>query len=175
MDWKKGITVWTIVLAFFVLTFYGGSAYAATADQSQSTPGGQTITYRVIEDRQNALGRHPVLMETSEAHDPTYEELIEFLKTDDTVNNRYDKPNFTCADFAVELQNNAEEQDLNCGYASLKFCGKESGHAVDVFDTADEGLVYVDTTGGKTIVTHDLMPGDTYYNLGVIAAVTNYW
>jgi len=168
MDWIKRAIAGTIVLAFFIATVCGGSALA-------SADGGQAITHRVIEDRQDALGIHPVLIENPIAHNPSYNELMDFLRTDDTVKHKYDKPNFTCADFAVELQNHAEEHGLNCGYASLKFCGKESGHAVDVFDTTDQGLVYVDTTSGKTIVTNDLGPGYCYYNLGIISAVTNYW
>jgi hypothetical protein len=175
MDWIKRAIAGTIVLAFFVATAYVGSALASAGAHAQTVDGGQGVTYRVIEDRQNALGEHPVLLENSSAHDPSYDELMDFLCTDDTVKNKYDKPNFTCADFAEELQNHAEEHGLNCGYASLKFYDKESGHAVDVFDTTDEGLVYVDTTSGKTIVTDNLGPGYSYYNLGVISSVSNYW
>jgi hypothetical protein len=175
MDWIKRAIVGTIVLAFFIATVYSGSALASAVAPEQSADGGQAFTYRVIEERQNALGEHPVLLENLSAHDPSYSELMDFLSTDDTVNNKYDKPNFTCADFAEELQNNAEMQGINCGYASLKFQGKEIGHAVDVFDTTDKGLVYVDTTSGKTIVIPDLGPGYSYYNLGVISAVTKYW
>ncbi len=175
MDWIKRAIVGTIVLAFLMATVYGGSVLASAGSPVQSTDDGQAVTYRVIEDRQNALGEHPVLMENSSARNPSYNEIMDFLRTDDTVKHKYDKPNFTCADFAVELQNHAEEHGLNCGYASLKFCGKSSGHAVDVFDTVDEGLVYVDTTSGKPIVTQDLGPGYSYYNLGIISSVTNYW
>ncbi len=175
MDWIKRAIAGTIVLAFFTANVYGCSALASAVAPVQSADEGQAVTYRVIEDRQNALGEHPVLVENPRSHNPSYNELLDFLSTDDTVQNKYDKPNFTCADFAAELQNHAEEHGLNCGYASLKFCGKSSGHAVDVFDTVDEGLVYVDTTSGKPIVTQDLGPGYSYYNLGIISSVTNYW
>lgn len=171
MDWKKGAIAWTIVLTFLFVTVYSGSALAAAAGPASD---GQAVTYRVIEDRQNALGKHPVLLENPVARDPSYSEVMDFLKTDDTVNHKYSKPEYTCADFAQDLQNNAERQGLNCGYASMKFCGKENGHAVNVFDTVDQGLVYVDDTAGKTIVTRNLGPGDTYYNLGVISSVSNY-
>jgi len=133
------------------------------------------VTYKTIQDRQDAMGVHPVLMENPDAVDPTYSQVLSFMSTDDTVKNKYVVPTFTCADFAVELQNHAEEQDLKCGYASLKFVGKSDGHAVDVFDTVDRGLIYVDTTGGKPILCDGLYPGESYYNLGVISQVTNYW
>ncbi len=175
MDRIKRTIAWTIVLAFFILTFYGGSALASDVVPAGSTDEGLALTYRVIEDRQNALGEHPVLLENPRARDPSYGELMEFLRADDTVKHEYKKPEYTCADFVEDLQNNAERQGLDCGYASIKFCGKASGHAVNVFNTADLGPVYVDLTSGKTIVTRDLGPGDQYYNLGVVAKVVEYW
>ncbi len=172
MDRIRKPIVWTIVLALLITTFYGGGTLASA---EQPADGSLAITYKTIEDRQDALGRHPVLMENPTSHNPSYGELTDFLSTDDTVGHQYDKPNFTCADFAEELQNNAARQGIRCGYTSLKFCGKASGHAVNVFETTDEGPVYVDLTSGKTIVTKGLAPGDRYYNLGVIASLTNYW
>jgi hypothetical protein len=149
------------------------SAQGGTTASSADT--GTKITYKTIEDRKDALGVHPVLLENADAHDPTYAELMSFLSTDDTVNNKYDNPNFTCANFASELQNHAEALGIQCGYASLKFYGKSDGHAVDVFNTIDRGPVYVDTTGGEDLITNGLYPGDRYHNLGVISQVTEYW
>lgn len=133
------------------------------------------FTYMVISDRANALDKHPVLVENPDAHDPTYQELVEFLSTDDTVNNKYVNPDFTCADFAAELQNHAESQGIQCGYTGLNFVGKDNGHAIDVFNTVDEGLVYVDTTGGKVHINKNLQVGNPYYNVGTIASIKNYW
>ncbi len=171
MDWMKRAIALTLALALLLLAFYSGSALALTGSADE----GQPFTYRVIEDRQNALGEHPVLLENPMAHNPTYGEVMEFLRTDDTVKHQYRKPDYTCADFAEDLQNNAERLGLNCGYASMRFLGKDSGHAVNVFNTVDQGLVYVDDTSGRTIVTKNLGPGDTYYNLGVISSISNYW
>jgi hypothetical protein len=134
-----------------------------------------SISYKVIADRADALDKHPVLMENPNAHDPTYQELMDFLSTDDTVHNKYVNPNFTCADFATELQNHAESHDIRCGYTGLNFEGKSNGHAIDVFDTVDDGLVYVDTTGGKVHVLKNLQVGDPYYKVGIISAIKNYW
>ncbi len=143
-----------------------------TALNSDSPP---SISYKVITDRADALDKHPVLMENPNAHDPTYQELMDFLSTDDTVHNKYVNPDFTCADFAIELQNHAESQGIRCGYTGLNFEGKTTGHAIDVFDTMDDGLVYVDATGGKIHITKDLQPGDKYYNVGTISGLKNYW
>ena len=146
---------------------------SVATDSQQLAP--SDVTYHTITQRQDANGVHPVLMENPDAVDPTYAEVIAFMRTDDTVKNKYVLPTFTCADFATELQNHAEEHGLKCGYASLKFVGKSDGHAIDVFSTIDRGLVYVDTTGGKPIICDGLCPGESYYNLGVISQVTNFW
>ena len=62
-----------------------------------------------------------------------------------------------CADFAERLHNNAEIAGIRCGYVSLETTGytdpynlgisSDSGHACNVFETTDRGLVYIDCTG----------------------------
>jgi hypothetical protein len=51
-----------------------------------------------------------------------------------------------CADFAERLHNNAENAGIRCGYISLDF-DDGVGHALNVFETIDRGLVYIDCTG----------------------------
>ncbi|HMK46911.1 MAG TPA: hypothetical protein VK436_09820 [Methanocella sp.] len=131
--------------------------------------------YNMIPNRQDSLQRHPVLIENPEAHVPSYKELMNFLDSDSTVHKKYDFPNFTCADFAVELQHNAEGVGIKCGYAGLNFVGKDDGHALAVFPTTDAGMIYVDTTSGKTIITKNLCDGMKYFNNGVISDINVYW
>lgn len=133
------------------------------------------IKYTTIHDRADTLDRHPVLMENSKSHNPTYQELMNFLKNDRTVQNKYDYPEYTCANFVVDLQHNAERMGINCGYAGINFRGKEDGHAINVFPTTDAGLVYVDLTGGKMIISKNLKEGMKYYNMGVIDRLSIYW
>ncbi len=153
----------------------GSSVSTTQVDTALNSDTLTAISYKVITDRADALDKHPVLMENPDAHDPTYQELMDFLSTDDTVHNKYVNPNFTCADFATELQNHAECHDIRCGYTGLNFEGKTNGHAIDVFNTVDDGLVYVDTTGGKVHITKNLQPGVKYYNVGTISTLKNYW
>ena len=141
-------------------------------DTSDTSP---VIKYSVIKDRENALGEHPVLMENSSAHNPTYKELLNFLKTDDTVKSKYVSPDFTCADFAQEMQNHAESQGIRCGFAGISFFESQYGHALDVFDTTDRGLVYVDTTSGEVQISKNICPGARYDNMGIISDVKDYW
>jgi hypothetical protein len=51
-----------------------------------------------------------------------------------------------CADFAERLHNNAENAGIRCGYISLDF-DDGVGHALNVFETIDRGLIYIDDTG----------------------------
>ncbi|MFC1967570.1 hypothetical protein ACFLV2_02925, partial [Chloroflexota bacterium] len=130
-----------------------------------------------------------VLINNKQAKNPTYSELLNFLKSDKTDeflyyytlsvssmyygeaedkinleriqgiidgNIRPDNPN-VCADFAERLHNNAELAGIRCGYVSLDMTGytdpnnlgiaSNSGHACNVFQTTDKGIVYIDCTG----------------------------
>jgi len=148
------------------------SAMSDLAGTSGTEP---VIKYNVITDKENALGEHPVLMENSSAQDPSYQELLNFLKEDDTVKSKYVSPNFTCADFAQEMQNNAESQGIRCGFAGISFFNSKYGHAMAVFDTTDMGLLYVDATGGEVQISKNICPGARYDNMGIISDVKNYW
>ena len=62
-----------------------------------------------------------------------------------------------CADFAERLHNNAELAGIRCGYINLDMTGytdpndlgipSDSGHACNVFETTDRGIIYIDCTG----------------------------
>ncbi len=155
--------------------FLSPDPMVTTSNSTNASGVDPIIKHSVITDKENALGQHPVLMENSSAHDPSYEELLNFLKNDDTVKNKYVSPNFTCADFAVELQNHAESQGIRCGFAGISFLNSKFGHAMDVFDTTDKGLLYVDTTSGEAHIWKNIHPGAQYDNMGIISDVTNYW
>lgn len=146
------------------------------------TPGG-------VVSGSNCYGDFIVLINNSEAKNPTYSELLIFLKTDETDKFPYqptlsvigfyygkaeDKiklgpikniidglakplPPRICADFAERLHNNAEIAGIRAGYVSLDLMGytdpanlgipSNSGHALNVFETVDRGLVFIDSTG----------------------------
>ncbi len=155
--------------------FISTDPIATTSHSTNMSDADPIIKYSAISDKENALGQHPVLLENSTAHDPSYGELLNFLKNDDTVKNKYVSPNFTCADFAQELQNHAESDGIRCGFAGISFLNSKYGHAMDVFDTTDKGLVYVDTTSGEVHISKNIHPGARYDNMGIISDVTNYW
>jgi len=80
------------------------------------------------------------------ARNPTFSQLISFLKKDKTDLMLYVDNSFVCADFAEKLHNNAEHQGLRCGYARV-YCTDGSTHTCNAWNTADKGLVFTDSTG----------------------------
>ena len=75
--------------------------------------------------------------------DPTYKEVITFLREDKTDKNKYIEDTYgvyVCSHFARDVDNNAEEAGLRCAFVELRY--PEGGHAIIAFDTIDEGLAY---------------------------------
>ena len=99
-----------------------------------------------------ADGHYIRLTNNPGAHDPTWGELEEFLREDDTDTIAYDMSNFVCADFAERLHNNAERAGLRAAYVLITlgpcdYYRTIGGHALNAFDTTDRGLVFIDCTG----------------------------
>jgi hypothetical protein len=99
-----------------------------------------------------ADGRPIELFDNSIAVNPTYDELVTFLKTDPTDQRDYvDMDNtggYKCADFARDIHNNAEQNGIKAAFVAITFMGEDIGHAINAFETVDQGLVFVDCTGG---------------------------
>lgn len=89
---------------------------------------------------------------------PTSEELFNFLKNDLTNSRSYVFGSFVCIDFAIMLHDNAELSGIKSGVVTIEFYDKEVGHALNVFNTTDKGLIYVDTTND----TYDVFSGESY-------------
>lgn len=87
-------------------------------------------------------GRVLTLINYNNATNPTYDELIAFLKADKTDEHPYTR-GYSCADFARTLHNNAEKAGIKAGWVGVRSCD----HAFNVFNTTDRGLVYIDCTG----------------------------
>jgi hypothetical protein len=119
----------------------------------------------------NALGNIISLHEYRNASDQNWATVMRFLETDPTYQILYDYPNFVCSDFAKKLHDDAEKQGIRCGIVRINFTNysfdprwntprsgslstpvieqtdsHNADHAVDVFNTTDRGLIYVDET-----------------------------
>jgi hypothetical protein len=72
--------------------------------------------------------------------DPTYKQVVAFLRRDKTNENKYDEDSYVCSHFARDVDNNAEAEGLRCAFVELRY--REGGHSIIAFDTIDKGLVY---------------------------------
>lgn len=99
----------------------------------------------------DSSGENIVLHNNIDGENTSYSMLMEFLKEDQTEYQAYVDNVKTCAEFAVELHDNAEEQGIRCGIAIIHFENdgykRIDAHAINVFDTLDKGMVYIDDTG----------------------------
>lgn len=91
------------------------------------------------------------LINNPNAVNPSFDELVAFISIDTTDTRPYIRsgPNaYVCSDFAEEVHNNAEAVGIRAGWVGIRFSGTEEGHAINVFETTDKGLIYIDCTNG---------------------------
>jgi hypothetical protein len=82
-------------------------------------------------------------------HNPTFQEVLDFLSEDRTDKNEYREPNYVCSHFARDVNNNAESQGIRCAYVDIRY--PQQAHAIVAFDTIDEGLVYFEPTSDERV------------------------
>ncbi|MEM4164276.1 MAG: hypothetical protein QXJ86_00330 [Nitrososphaerales archaeon] len=79
---------------------------------------------------------------------PTWQELVDFLKEDETNTLIYIAKEFDCSGFAITLRDHAIAKGFRAAYVEIEFTDGNS-HALVAFQTVDKGLVYVDETGSE--------------------------
>lgn len=89
---------------------------------------------------------------------PSYDQLLDFLKTDDTVDAAYVPDSYVCTNFAVHLYEDAESSGIAAHLVAISFEGSSAGHMIDAFDTTDNGTVYIDDTGNTQAQTANGVP-----------------
>jgi hypothetical protein len=94
-------------------------------------------------------------------HDPTYLEVVRFIREDNTDEHEYVEENYVCTDFVADFKRNAMERGIRCIAVSLKF--PETGHMIVAFETIDKGLVYVEPQ--HDIIIEELEIGQEYWNV----------
>jgi len=99
-----------------------------------------------------ADGHVITFIHNSSAVNPTYEQVVSFLKSDTTDQTPYDLNKFTCGDYAEHVQHNAENAGFECGWVFIEL-DDGYNHACDAFNTTDKGLVFVDCTTFDSIVS----------------------
>jgi len=107
-----------------------------------------------------ADGHHITLKNNPNAVNTSFTELKSFLQKDTTDQIPYDYGKFVCADFAERLHNNAELAGIKAGFVSINlgpcsYYPTGGGHALNMFQTTDKGLVYIDCTGFQPGINAD--------------------
>ncbi|MBL7159013.1 hypothetical protein ISS85_00850 [Candidatus Microgenomates bacterium] len=125
-DWERAVDLWEQIPSG---SFYY-SKVKTTKDIFHEKPDGKTVQ----------------LINYNHAQDPTWEEVLEFLKNDSTDDKLYDLDSFVCTGFAEMFHNNAERAGIKTAYVGIVF-SEGPGHVINAFNTNDKGLVYVDVTG----------------------------
>ena len=82
------------------------------------------------------------------AHNPTYENLMDFLDKNDIDKRDYEYPTYTCGNFAVDLHDAAEKKFIRAGIVCALNDDGDFDHAFNVFQTTDKGTVFIDCTSG---------------------------
>lgn len=81
------------------------------------------------------------------AVNPTLNQLVDFLKADQTDSHPYMRTIYTCAEFTETLHNAAEKVGIRCAFVGIDFVGDTTRHALNAFFTVDLGWVFIDNTG----------------------------
>ena len=90
--------------------------------------------------------------------DPTYKEMLAFLRKDRTDGREYVEGEYVCEDFAKDVCNNAEENGIRCAFVAVGY--PDGGHAIVGFDTVDGGLVYIESQSDEIV---EPVVGKRYY------------
>lgn len=128
-----------------------------------------------------------ILNNNPDAANPTYEELIAFLK--ETRNDQI-KVNPHSFIYAQELHDNAERAGYRCAWVSVHLADGED-HACNAFNTEDKGIIFLDCTDGNTggswnsfvnvevgkqYIPKDAFHGSLIYDLkGIVQNYEIYW
>jgi len=93
------------------------------------------------------FGESIYLINNAEATDPTWQQLYEFLISDNTDSNFYIPYEYECGHFAQDVHNNAEAVGIKAAWVVIWFIGEDEGHAINAFNTVDYGLIFIDCQG----------------------------
>ncbi len=74
--------------------------------------------------------------------DPTYDEVLAFLRVDQTDKNKYRMLTYNCQSFAKDVMFNARDIGLRSYFVVIQFEDQYSTHAVVAFNTTDFGMQY---------------------------------
>ena len=103
-------------------------------------------------------------------HNPTFQEMTDFLEADTTNEHEYIIGEYVCYDFTADLNNAAEAAGLRAAYVRLRTYNW--AHAIVAFDTTDRGIIYIEPQSDKMV---DIELGEPYpwWQVGAASPFSN--
>lgn len=80
---------------------------------------------------------------------PTYEQMLKFLEKDKVANKQQLSVQYDQVNFAIDFATNAQKAGFKVGTVPLSL--QAITYYVNVFDTKDRGLIYVDPQADKVV------------------------
>lgn len=91
--------------------------------------------------------------------DPTYQEALSFVASDETDKHKYSDPDYVCWNFAGDFKNNAFNAGFRCGWVYITLA--DAAHAIVCFNTTDRGLVFIEPQDDSVVT---LTIGQPYWD-----------
>jgi len=140
-----GLTIGVLSLVYYGVMMAQPGLPSESASYIYNADGFRELggDYRPIQ-----LARNP------SAENPSWNDLMEFIRLDTTDSRPYIETfywSYVCADYARDVHNNAEAAGIRAAWVGIDFEEGGPGHALNAFDTTDEGLVFVDCTESDSI------------------------
>ena len=125
------------------------------------------ISYNEGYDAGYAQGTEDLIQTGYYSINPTYNETISFIESDETDQNEY-APDYVCYDFTADLISNAAQLGYRCGFVYIEF--STSAHAITCFNTTDAGLIFIEPQNDQIveIAVGQLYLGHTIVKMGII-------
>lgn len=157
-----------IVLMLLVVTLLGYLTYRVSLANTlvpegyevyQEEPGAASEPYVAAHPDAQYTGSPPYvkgpgerirLVNNSSAVNVDFAKLKDFLLSDKTDEGWYIPGVRMCGHFAETLHNNAEQAGIRAAVVIVQFEDGSAPHALNAFETADWGLVYIDCTGMRS-------------------------
>jgi len=129
--------------------------YGVMVVQPELTPENPSHIYGSHGFRELGGDYRPIeLINNTNARDPSWDELMIFVRSDTTDSRPFVQTfywSYVCADYARDVHNNAEAAGIKAAWVGIDFEEGGPGHALNAFQTTDKGLVFVDCTQWDTI------------------------
>ena len=146
IGWKTKFWLSFVVIMVVVVAIVSSQTDTSTDKNITHPHNVYTHTYYVGVD-----GHKIALYHNPNATDITYDQVIKFIKQDETDQIPYSDSTFTCGEYAENVQHNAENAGIRCGWVEILFVTAER-HSCNVFNTTDRGLVFIDCTCADSII-----------------------